>query len=273
MWKRLLVCTALAASAASHGAEVIGYVLAVDGQWFAGSSSEPLVVGAPVEAGSTLSVRSASSSDRIIVLAARSGAVLAARNCSEADACKEALTLPATVTTRRTGANWSGTLDKVLARVAGEPDRYVSNLSRRSMLLRDAVLKWDQGRADFGPLFGTLPSGSYEVVLSKFNCSSSKPCAPMPLSFRFQWAPGSGLTPAVAGLEPGLYDMSARSEGKTADPVQARSWLLLVPAAELVSTAQRYSAALSLVDSWGPQVDSATKRSFARATLDALSER
>jgi hypothetical protein len=161
-------------------------------------------------------------------------------------------------------------MNRIVARIAGEPDRYVSTLSRGVAAPEDAVVEWSDQGVDFSPVLLGLPEANYRLKLSKLNCEQGSGCRDAPFIAYLNWSIGDAPMVPIGGLSPGLYELTLSRDGI---PGQSRCWLLLSPAAELGTAVFGHRAALALVHGWGALVPSTVKRTFVRAVLDALAAR
>lgn len=249
----------------AHGAGIAGYVLVVDGRWAAQGDATALVVGSPVVAGARLRAKAPVSGDRIVVVEAKSGAVLAARRCDEPRACSSPLVVPALAGNATGTSSLGQLLDRVVTRIAGDPDRYVATISRGPEILSDAILAWSPDSVDLSPALTRLPEGDYELRLVPSGCEMSHDCAPPPVAL--SWAKSGPAPYALHGLGAGVYTLVVTSRRATPAAHSRRSWVLLVPEAERASAQTRYDAGVQLVASWGSAVDGEVKKGFLRALL------
>ena len=181
---RILTACSLAILLApcSQAADVAGYVLAVQGKWSLQGQPAELVVGAPVVQGASLVAASPVAGDHIVVVEFRSGAVLVARQCDTARACARPLVVPRQSEARAQGSPVARLLNGILARIAGDPDRYITTLSRGSARLVDAVLPWSEGGVELAPVLPVLPAGGeHAIALVTLQCRGPGACPQQPL--------------------------------------------------------------------------------------------
>ncbi|MEP7300757.1 MAG: hypothetical protein ABI699_04455 [Caldimonas sp.] len=269
MSKVIACALATALGAGSAAADVAGYVLALQGKWLVQGQPAGLAVGSPVEQGARLAPVSPQAGDHIVVVEARSGAVLVNRRCDATPACAARITVAAD--RRRQKAALEQFVERVLARLAGEPDRYIATLSRGSAGLGDAVLPWLDGDVDLAPMLAALPAaGRYSVRLTTLHCRAGGACPQRPLVSSLGSSPSGQRMSTVTGLGPGLYEIVVTRPPGSVGPDQAHGWLLVVPAAERERADAVHRAGLGIVEAWGADVDASTRRGFTRALLDAL---
>lgn len=256
---------------ASTGGEVAGYVLIADGQWLLRGSDRPLVVGAAVPPGAVVAARSPAAGDRLVVVAARSGAVLLSHQCASAEACRQPVAM------RGAGGGAKAVLGElmnaVMARLEGEPDRYVATLTRGRRLLGDGVLPLQDGVVNLAPVLGTAPAGTWDVALTRLDCGDRPGCAESLPGSRISWTPGAAAPLSFADGEPGLYEVMLRRPGSVRADPDARGWILVASAADHASKSEQYAAAVRVAQGWGAAVDAAGRQSFLRAWLDELARR
>lgn len=254
-----------AAAATAQAAEAAGYVLSLDGRWSLQGSATPLAVGSPVPEGARVVASAPVESNRITIVAARGGALLLAQRCRPVTDCAQPLALRST-----RAAEAPGLLARVVTRLSGEPDRYVTTLSRGAAPLADAVLASGPGGVDLGPALTTLQPGRYALQLVPLACRGGAPCEPVAALPVHERQPGQpALLPAVAA---GVYELVVMPVPGTAVPPRPNSRVLLTAAAAQPALAERLAAGVALTASWGSEVDLPTKRAFVHALLDVLAE-
>ena len=257
----------LALGGAAAAGEIAGYVLEQRGRWSIDAAPAPLSVGAALPAGARLAPLAPTAGDHITIIAVRSGRVLVARRCDASLACAAPVRVGDDPEAR--GTPLADVLDRIIARLAGDPDRYVPTLSRGSARLDDTVLSWNAGGVGVGALFRALPDGRYEARLATLRCRGDSACPLRPVLMTVEWR-RDGFEATLPLLPPGLYEMVLSRPRGDDGPSQARCWVLLVPEAELEETRARHRLSLEVADAWGAEVDGTTKRAFSRALLDAL---
>lgn len=251
----------------SLAADVAGYVLAVQGKWSLQGQRAELVVGAPVAQGASLVVASAAAGDHIVVVESRSGAVLVTRQCDTARACARPLVVPRQSEARAPGSPVARLLSGILARIAGDPDRYVTTLSRGSARLVDAVLPWSEGGVELAPVLPGLPAGGdHAIALITLQCRGPGACPQQPLTSPI----GGQRSTTVHGLAPGLYELAVQRSRGSIGPERAPAWILVLPAPQHARAEEAYRAGTGLAERWGTDVDAATKQGFLRALLAEL---
>lgn len=262
MRRKWLSCLPVVFAATTCNAgETAGFVLEVQGQWLQKGEAAALTVGAPVSAGAIILAPAPAAGDRITVVAARSGRVLAARRCDDLAACRKPWAMPAAPP-----APAQDFLHRVFAALADQPDRYVTTLNRGATAPRDEVLIWEAGRLDLGRMLSERPEGVYDVALAPMGCGSAGRCPVAPVEARLVWSPRAA-TPSVQLAQPGLFELSLRRAGESAALPPERSWVLVVMRADEASARDRLRAATALADSWGVAVDADAKRAFIRAAM------
>ena len=92
------------------------------------------------------------------------------------------LVVPPPTEARSQGSPVARLLNGILARIAGDPDRYITTLSRGSARLVDAVLPWAEGGVDLAPVLPGLPAGSdHAIALMTLQCRGPGACPQQPL--------------------------------------------------------------------------------------------
>ena len=269
---RILAACSLAILLAlsSPAADVAGYVLAVQGKWSLQGQRAELVVGAPVAQGASLVAASPAAGDHIVVVESRSGAVLVTRQCDTARACARPLVVPRPAEARPQGSPVARLLNGVLARIAGDPDRYVVTLSRGSARIVDAVLPWSDGGVDLAPVLPVLPAGSdHSIALMTLQCRGPGACPQQPLVSHIGGPTGQQST-TIHGVAPGLYELVVHRPRDALGPERVRAWILLLPAPQHARAEEIYRSGAGLAERWGTEVDAATKQGFLRALLAEL---
>lgn len=260
----LAVLTALAPPPArAQAAEA--YVLAVQGTWTMPGRAVPLAVGTALPAGARLVARQPTVSDRIVVVAARSGAVLLAHDCTEPRLCRSPLVLPAAP--EPASPSWADALRRVMARLEGVPDRYVATMSRVDAALADAVLPLGDDGFELAPVLGSLPAGRYEFTLQPLDCAGAAACPERKQVL--DWARGRAV-PLAGATSPGLYELSVRPAAAPATLSPRRARLLLVPAAKAAAKIEAYGRWLALSQGWGDAADAGSRQALLRAVMDDL---
>ena len=269
---RILPACSLAILLAPCGqaADVAGYVLAMQGKWSLQGQPAKLVVGAPVVQGTSLVAASPAAGDHIVVVESRSGAVLVTRQCDTARACARPLVVPRQSEARAQGSPVARLLNGILARIAGDPDRYITTLSRGSARLVDAVLPWSEGGVELAPVLPVLPAGGdHAIALITLQCRGPGACPQQPLMSHIGSPTGQRST-TVHGLAPGLYELVVHRSRGSIGPERAPAWILLLPAPQHARAEEIYRAGADLAERWGTDVDAATKQGFLRALLAEL---
>jgi hypothetical protein len=199
--------------------------------------------------------------DRITVVAARTGSVLAARRCDDIAACRRPLAMP-----EAPAAPTNGFLHRVFAALGDQPDRYVSTLNRGATSLRDDVLVWEAGRLDVAPLLAARAEAVYDMTLTPVGCPSAVRCADAAVEARLVWLPRAPAA-SIELAQPGLFELSLRRAGQSAALPAERNWVLAVVRADEAAARERLRAATALTESWGAAVDADAKRGFIRAAM------
>jgi hypothetical protein len=259
--------------AGAASSDVVGYVLSLDGQWLMRGSDRALVVGAALPADAELVARSAAAGDRIVVVAARSGAVLLSHQCTSAEACRQPIRLQA-ASDGGTRAVLGELMRAVMARLEGEPDRYVATLTRGPARLGDAVLAWQDGAVNLAPVLQQVAAGDWLVGLNRLDCAGRPQCTESLGPAVLAWRPGSPALVPVAGGEPGLYELTLRRRPAGERPeLIRRAWVLVAGPSEHAAKAEQFAAALRLTEGWGDAVEPGPRQGFLRALLDEMSRR
>ena len=250
---------------------VDAYVLDVQGSWTTPGRNLPLTVGTPLPAAARLSARRPAAGDRIVVVAARGGALLLRLECGEPRACREAIVVPRIRESAVPG--WTEILRRAMARLEGAPDRYVATLSRADTTVPDAVLALQGTRVDLGPVLRGLASGRHQITLRRLDCApaAGRPgCAESSLVLDDAAGPGAAV---VDSAGPGVYELRVSSPGLASVALAAgarAARLLLVPAAALDATNERYRQGVEVTERWGDAVDAGSRRGLLRALMDEL---
>ena len=269
---RILAACSLAILLApsSPAADVAGYVLAVQGKWSLQGQRGELVVGAPVAQGASLAAASPAAGDHIVVVESRSGAVLVARQCDTARTCARPLAVPRQSEGGAQGSPVARLLNGILARIAGDPDRYITTLSRGSARLVDAVLPWSEGGVDLAPVLPVPPAASdHTITLITLQCRGPGACPQQPLMSSIGGPRGQQST-TIHVLAPGLYELVVHRPRGSIGPERAGAWILLLPAPQHARAEEIYRAGAGLAQRWGTDVDAAIKQGFLRALLAEL---
>ena len=269
--RKLIACTlAILVAPCSQAADLAGYVLAVQGNWSLQGQRADLLVGAPVAEGARLVAASPTAGDHIVVVEARSGAVLVARQCDTRRACARPLVVPRPSDARSQESPVARLLNGILARIAGDPDRYIPTLSRGSAGLVDAVLLWSDGGVDLAPVFTGLATASdREIALTTLRCRGPGACPQQPLMSRTGGPTGERST-TIHGVAPGLYELVVHGPPGSIGPELSRARILLLPPPQHAQAEEIYRAGVGVAERWGTDVDAATKRGFLHALLEEL---
>jgi hypothetical protein len=269
--RKLTACAlAILVCPCSQAADVAGYVLALQGKWSLQGQRTELLVGTPVAEGARLVAAAPAAGDHIVVVEARSGAVLVARHCDTGRACARPLVVPPPSDARSRESPVAQLLNGILARIAGDPDRYIPTLSRGSAGLVDAVLPWSEGGVDLAPVFPGLAAGSdHEIGLTTLQCRGPGACPQQPLSSRIG-GPTTERSTTIHGLAPGLYEVVVHGARGSIGPDRIRARILLLPAPQHAQAEEIYRAGVALAERWGTNVDEATKQGFLHALLEEL---
>ena len=269
--RKWTACTlAMLVGPCCQAADVAGYVLALQGKWSLQGQRAELVVGAPVPEGARLVAAAPVAGDHIVVVAAKSGAVLVARQCDTARACARPLVVPRPSDARPEESPVARMLNGILARIAGDPDRYMPTLSRGSAGLVDAVLPWSEGGVDLAPVFpGLLAGGDHEIGLTTLQCRGPGACPQQPLMSRIGGPTGERST-TIHGLAPGLYEVVVQEPRGSIGPERIRARILLLPATQHARAEEIYRAGVRITERWGTDVDAATRQGFLHALLEEL---
>lgn len=264
----LAVLLTEAATAAPADASATGYVVALQGHWTLQGHGAALVVGSAVPLPAQVIVRTPLAGDRVVIVAARSGAVVAERTCAGAADCRLPLPVPAPRAAEAGAAAspWMAGLARVMARLEAAPDRYVSTLSRHDAALQDVALVLIDGALDLAPALSSLPAGRYEVMLASTACDARHPCPA--LAHLVDWQPGRPASwPAT--IAPGVHELRVRPAGRGAAPWWNARALLLRPADADARLARLHDWSLA-TRGWGAAVDADARRSVLRAVMDEL---
>jgi hypothetical protein len=269
--RKLTACAlAILVCPCSQAADVAGYVLDVQGTWSLQGQRAELMVGAPVAEGARLVAATPTAGDHIVVVEARSGAVLVARHCDTGRACTRPLVVPRPSDAHSEESPVARMLNGIFARIAGDPDRYIATLSRGSAGLVDAVLPWSDDGVDLARVFPGLTAGSgHEVGVTTLQCRGPGACPQQPLTSRIG-VPTGERSATIHGLAPGLYEVVVDGPRGPIGPERIRAWILLLPAPQHARAEEIYRAGVDLAERWGTDVDAATRQGFLHALLEEL---
>lgn len=268
MWMGVLalVTTSWGAAVAAQGSEVAGYVLTLEGSWSLRHAGRPLAVGAAVPQGEQLVAQPPFERSRVVVVAARSGAVLLSHQCSQAD-CRQPVAVAAADGGRSAPSAWGDLLRTVMSHLEREPDRFVATISRGNTRRGTAVLAVADGQVDFAPLLAELPAGRYQGRLSRLICRHPPNCPETPLAFSGDWPAHRPSMMVATAADPGLYALEvATAAGRPA----RQAWVLLVRPADQAAAAERFATASRMAQGWDASVSTLARENFLLAALYAL---
>lgn len=263
----LVVCVATVVTGPAWSDRIDAYVVSVEGKWTLQGNPSPLKVGSALSAPTRLTPIGAGTGHRIVVVAARGGAVLLAVDCAQPGLCARPVPLPAPREAMADAAQDSW-LRRLMSRIEGQPDRYVATLSRGSGAPHDAVLPVHGGAVELAAALAPLPPGRYGVALQALDCKPS--CASLAAIAPIDWAPGGAASVPLSNQRTGLHDLSLRRhEGAGVQPAR-HARVLLLPEAQAQAAAARFAAWGTRVRAWGDALDDAQRRALMRAALDEL---
>lgn len=270
MTLRFLCLAFLAAPLLAFGAPA-GFVLDLRGEWRVEGAPAPLTVGAEVPAGSVLRAGAPQARSSITIVASRTGQILLTKKCAAAKDCDGPVPVPAPSDGNAPGA-MATLLEKVAARLRGNPSRYVATITRSERVLSDAVLELADGRFVPSPALAAAAPGTYEIALRPLPCPGGRDCTASELASDYRWNPSS-VSPLVApGVAPGLFELEATRTGAGFLPSPNTAWIRLSTGARFAKDAAAWQAARELVSGWGREVDSATRQTFLRGVLASLDD-
>ncbi|MBL8323394.1 MAG: hypothetical protein JNJ89_00390 [Rubrivivax sp.] len=247
------------------------FVLALNGTWSVQGRPGTLAVGSAVPAPSELVIARAAPGNHIVIVAARSGAVLLAHECAGAADCRKPVTLPAP-SPAPSSSTLGEQIERVMRRLEGAPDRYVATMSREGRMLQEAVLPLQDGEVDLTPALANLPAGRFETTLQRLDCVS--PCdESASLRMSIDWRPGAAARAPAPGLRAGVHKLLVRSLARAAPSPPRRAHVLLVAGPDAPGHAARFDEWVALARSWGDTVDAATRQALLHAAMDELAER
>lgn len=244
------------------------FVVSVQGHWSAQGQKGRLAVGSPVALPARLQALQPEAGDRIVVIAARSGAVVGERHCDQAADCRAPLLL-AMASAATAPVSWTDALARVMARLEASPDRYVSTLSRGDAGVQDTLIVLTAGLLDLAPALVALPAGRYDVALQAADCDAIvSPCPVWRQSLPWQRG-GPALLASAA--RPGMHELRVRAQGAAlgaTGPWQAR--VLLLRPEDAAARIERFHLWAGVVRGWGESLDAAARRGLMRAVMDDI---
>lgn len=282
-------------STVNSEAQPSAFVLEISGNWQS-SSDGSLQVGSNVTAGSSITRISNNSGD-LIYIKGRRGEKVASRNCN-VDDCSQGFRVAAP---KPSGDSLIARgLAYVSSKFFPKPAYSVAG-SRGDEDLLEAVVKIDDGKTEFMPVFKNLSAGTYVLKLTPWSdvppapanekCEQTETPPPDPrIQARtgMSWNPEKDHEMLITRLGPGKYDLcllKKSSDSDTAkiaeivkepsnnDPAKT-AWILVVPAKDFKKASAEFSEALKLAKQWEDDgADPATKRKFLRAYLDYLAQK
>ena len=248
---------------AQNGREA-GFVLTVNGEWFAGSdSSRPLSAGRRLSEGETVRAGPRTGRSGYLTVALRDGRRLDLR-CTTPVLCQR----DQRIRTSRSLFARAGTIfDAVASLFPSSPERYVMPITRGSTGLREAVIIRGDSGVDLAPALEGLPPGDLQLEAAALVSPEgfSPPSEWMPL--KVQWEPGAAAFVARVQLQPGLYAV------RTAGEPDTEAWVLVRDSPDYEHDAADFVKARSLVCSWDGRDAQDDALSFLRAYLHHLSQR
>jgi hypothetical protein len=255
------------------GREKIGFVLDLNGTWFADGS--PVRKGQAVEAGAIVSLSPQTRFDSgeiwnitIILLSNK----LVKRSCSTFDTCHSPLPLPSSM--NQSPPALARMWDAVSRLIFAQPDRYASTIARgqeqQGIALPDAVVKLEAGRVLLTPVLKDVPARHLLLRVQRYmETNNSADVRMIPLD----WRPGQTASVNAAGLSPGIYKLRLfDADQPLGQPISEVAWILLETSARYQSSFNEFEQASSLTRDWEAEVTSQDKRAFLRACLDHLAK-
>lgn len=250
--------------AAQARAQDVGYVLDISGDWYLNGATR-LARTARLPANGVIRAGAQSEVSNFIVVANRSGAIIARRACNKPGECDSQITLPPasepSVARRlfETVADWWN----------GNTEKYVTAAPKGDDI-NEAVVKLENNVLNLEPVFKNMEGGTYHLrfePLAQGGTAASSPAAVLP----FKWEPGQATSLGACGLKPDMYRLSLLAPGDDDfNETGMEAWVLVTSAERYDSAAKQFGEAMSLAQQWGNQVKPNTVRSFLRANLDLL---
>lgn len=245
-------------------AQDIGYVLDISGDWYLNGGTR-LGKFNRLPANGVIRTDSPSEISNFIVVANRSGSVIARRECKKQDECNNAINLPEEPSVIKQF------FESVMGKLGlqTESSKYTTTASKSSEL-NEAVVKLENNVLDLEQVFKHADAKTYHLrfePLGQGGAAADKPTVPV----AFKWDPERASPLGVCDLKAGVYKVSLlQPQGEGFDETGMDVWILVSNAEQYESASNQFGEAVKLTGQWGKQVKPNTARSFLRATLDLL---
>jgi hypothetical protein len=265
---KAVLAFALLITANSASAQEIGYVLDISGDWTLNNDTA-LTNSSPVTANGVIATKSPSDRANYIVIANRSGKIIARKACRNSGECNNPIRLPSP-----TQPSVAGELFKDIMGWwwRSEPKKYAAAESKGTNL-NEAVAKLQNNQLDLSSVFLLMDADDYVLKLEPL-FQVDKPTrekSGRPISY--QWDPKKPKPLVGVELTPGLYRLSLLSnENEVWEETGTDAWVLISNQARYEELQASFKQAVDLTKDWGKRVKPNTARSFLRAELDRLSK-
>jgi hypothetical protein len=264
LWARhVCVTLALIAFPLVAGAAVnIGVVLDISGEWVLfenGKDVGRIQRGQGVTAGSTVRPRS---DEGWVVILLKGDRVI---KCEVDDLrdCKQPLTLPR-------GPSFIGQFWSAVSHLIFNDETIWDGIFTRSPgedNPQDAVVDFDGGQVDVGPIFRGMLPGRYHLRFIPVKPDGLRSnINPVTLN----WEQSAHDKISVPGLTPGLYRLLLLDQSKDDEPSGLEAWVLVSDAEQFQKTSARYRQAQNWSQKWSKGAARDAGHAFLRVYLDYL---
>jgi hypothetical protein len=268
---RAAVCLfALPLCATAAAAQDVGYVVDIEGDWFA--DGRRLARGQGVGGGRLISNPQPGEYDYVVVAYKdRSVGSLRCRDAggSRLDACRKGFR---TKQLAARSASWASLLISALPSFGRSPGRYSVHMVRAGDgNLREAVLRSEGGALDLAPAFAEMRKGTYYARLRpRSGDGFGEPLVREPYALR--WDPAARTPLTVSPVAPGLYELGLlERRGSEFRPTLVNAWVLVAAPAEHARASAEFADAVNTTSAWAEEIGRGAVRSVLRAALEQLS--
>jgi len=153
-----------------------------------------------------------------------------------------------------------------------KPENYVPVLSRgeETLDLQDSVILMKAGKTDLSPVFVKSPQDEYLLLIEPLLLDKDNKRLPKLPLLTFNWKPSAIEPLELPGAQPALYKLSLVAQKKK-DYKDSEAWILICGADRYDKVLASYNDCLTLIKSWGNNIDIVAVKSFVRAYLYSLS--
>lgn len=250
------------------GQTPVGYVLEIQGDWHLnGNTSSSLKRWQKLPSAGTISIKSPTSDDLIIIANLGGGGdIIDSRHC-DADDCSKPIKLPGNKPQR---SLLQVVIDATTELLFGAPDRYSLHRNRNiGQALSEGVVRLDGGKIDFSPVL--RETGRYYVRWRARPRSGQAEKWSRPVGLRTEQ--GRPALLAVSDFKPGLYEINLQRLIGDEYETFASAWVLVSTSPEYENAAASFQQAVDMTEQWGSKVEPNTSREFLRAHLDYLANK